>query len=100
MIVAKRECLFNPNSAEDVDHRASVEWDESEDVDDGRPDYSERKICNFKTSWLADCPSKLLDVCKTKEEIERMQFWELFSEDVYQDGNWDMDKCPAVKYKP
>merc|ERR1711915_221216 len=76
--------------------KADNEWEESEDFDDGRPDYSERKICNFKTSWLADCPSKLLDVCKTKDEIERMQFWELFSEDVY-DGNWDMDKCPAVK---
>ena len=77
--------------AEDVDKRALVEWDESENVDDGRPDYSERKFCNFETSWMADCPSKLLEVCKTKDEIERMQFWELFSENEFEEGNWDMD---------
>jgi len=51
---------------------------------------------NFETGWLATCPSKLLDVCKSKDEIERMQFWELFT-DKFEYENWDMDKCPAVK---
>jgi len=88
------ECRTAMESFHDCRQKALVEWEESED--DGRPDFSERKRCNFETGWLATCPSKLLDVCKSKDEIERMQFWELFT-DKFEYENWDMDKCPAVK---
>ena len=94
MIAVKSKCPISAHQVEDVDYRALVEWEESED--DGRPDFSERKRCNFERGWLATCPSKLLDVCKSKDEIERMQFWELFT-DKFEYENWDMDKCPAVK---
>ena len=76
-------------------YRSLVEWEVTED--DGRPDFEERKRCNFETAWLATCPDKLLGVCKTEEEVKRMQFWELVS-DKFKYDNWDSDKCPAVKY--
>ena len=63
--------------------------------DDGRKDFSERKQCNFETSWL-NCPRKLLGVCKTQAEIERIQFWELINDD-FEFENWQADKCPVVK---
>ena len=76
-------------------NRSLVEWEVTED--DGRPDFEERKRCNFETDWLATCPDKLLGVCKTEEEVKRMQFWELVS-DKFEYESWDTDKCPAVKY--
>ena len=52
--------------------------------------------CNFETEWLSTCPSGLLGVCKTEDEIKRMQIWELVS-DKFEYENWDTDKCPVVK---
>ena len=74
--------------------RALLELENSHD--DGRKDFSERKFCKYETAWLT-CPNKLLGVCKTQAEIERMQYWELIS-DEFEFENWQADKCPVVKY--
>jgi len=91
---ASAECQTAMESFHDCRQKSLVEWEVTED--DGRPDFEERKRCNFETAWLATCPDKLLGVCKTEEEIKRMQFWELVS-DKFEYENWDTDKCPAVK---
>ena len=70
-----------------------------EDLDhDGREDFSERKICKYETALLT-CPNKLLGVCKTQAEIERMKYWELINDDFddWAFENWQADKCPVVK---
>ena len=66
-----------------------------EATDDGEPDFAERMQCNVETAWL-DCPNKLLGVCKTQTEIERIQYWELINDD-FEFENWKRDNCPVVK---
>ena len=75
--------------------RALLEKEGAVYNDDGRKDFSERKQCNFETAWLT-CPKKLLGVCKTQAEIERVQYWQLINDD-FEFENWEADKCPAVK---
>jgi len=74
---------------------ALLEKEASDYNNDGRKDFSERKQCNFETAWLT-CPKKLLGVCKTQAEIERVQYWQLINDD-FEFENWEADKCPAVK---
>merc|ERR1719317_682726 len=75
---ASAECQTAMESFHDCRQKSLVEWEETED--DGRPDFEERKRCNFETAWLSTCPDKLLGVCKTEEEVKRMQWWELVSD--------------------
>ena len=78
------------------DCRQNLWQNEKKTEDDGRPDFEERKRCNFETSWPSTYPDKLLGACKTEEDLKRMQSWELVS-DKFEHKNWDTDKCPAVK---
>jgi len=88
------ECQILMEDFHDCRQKALLELENRED--DGRPDFSERVRCNFETEWLSTCPSGLLGVCKTEDEIKRMQIWELVS-DKFEYENWDTDKCPVVK---
>jgi len=94
---ATAECQTAMESFHDCRHKSLVEREEPED--DGKPDFKERMRCKVETDWLVTCPDKLLGVCKTEEEIQMMQFWEVVS-DKFEYSDWDsdmIDKCPAVK---
>jgi len=68
------------------------------DGHDGRPHWEARKMCNFETALLIDCPKHLLGPCHTEEQVSKMSFWELIDESDFLDiDEWDSDKCPAVK---
>ena len=75
-------------------NRALLESERAEN--DGRKDFVERKKCNFETAWL-NCPKKLLGICKTQAEIERVQYWELIN-DNFEFERWQGDKCTEVRY--
>jgi len=68
------------------------------DGEDGRPHWEARKMCNFETALLIDCPKHLLGPCHTEEQVSKMSFWEMINESDFLDiDEWDSDKCPAVK---
>jgi len=95
---ASAECQMAMESFHDCRHKSLVVREEGPE-DDGRPNLKERMRCKLETDWLVTCPDKLLGVCKTEEEIQMMQFWEVVS-DKFEYSDWDsdmIDKCPAVK---
>jgi len=91
--VESDECDEALQTFQDCRQRALTEFEEA--TDDGEPDFAERMQCNVETAWL-DCPNKLLGVCKTQTEIERIQYWELINDD-FEFENWKRDNCPVVK---
>ena len=65
---------------------------------DGRPNYKERKLCNFVTGTI-NCSHMLLGDCYTESDIARIGFYDLHDETFARDyPGWDTEKCPAVKY--
>ena len=65
---------------------------------DGRPNYKERKLCNFVTGTI-NCNHMLLGHCYTESDIARISFYDLHDEAFARDyPAWDTEKCPAVKY--
>merc|ERR1719318_927401 len=77
---------------------SSVYVNAMRDGHDGRPHWEARKMCNFETALLIDCPKHLLGPCHTEEQVSKMSFWELIDESDFLDiDEWDSDKCPAVK---
>jgi len=64
---------------------------------DGRPNYKERKLCNFVTGTI-NCNHMLLGHCYTESDIARISFYDLHDEAFARDyPAWDTEKCPAVK---
>ena len=66
---------------------------------DGRPDFQERKYCNYMTAAYENCTNIILD-CFPQEEIN---FWIDNDLSNYMDGieeiysNWDNQKCPPFR---
>ena len=81
-----------------ISRASSVYVNAMRDGHDGRPHWEARKMCNFETALLIDCPKQLLGPCHTEEQVSKMSFWELIDESDFLDiDEWDSDKCPAVK---
>ena len=66
---------------------------------DGRPDFQERKYCNYMTAAYENCTNIIRD-CFPQEEIN---FWIDNDLSNYMDGieeiysNWDNQKCPPFR---
>ena len=66
---------------------------------DGRPNFKERKLCNFVTGTI-NCSHMLLGHCYNERDIARIGFYDLHDEMFARDyPAWDSQKCPAVKYE-
>ena len=66
---------------------------------DGRPNFKERKLCNFVTGTI-NCSQMLLGHCYNERDIARIGFYDLHDEMFARDyPAWDSQKCPAVKYE-
>jgi len=64
---------------------------------DGRPNFKERKLCNFVTGTI-NCSQMLLGHCYNERDIARIGFYDLHDEMFARDyPAWDSQKCPAVK---
>jgi len=64
---------------------------------DGRPNFKERKLCNFVTDSMS-CVKLLQGQCFSEEDIARKGFYYMMDESFARDySGWDTDKCPAVK---
>ena len=65
----------------------------------GRPNFAERKYCNFFTDTMVECPKKLIGDCFSEGGLVKMSFVEAIDDSLpikdYED--WDSEKCPAIK---
>jgi len=67
--------------------------------DDGRPDYVERKTCNYVTAAIEDCSAFLYD-CYSVDHVEQLknnQLELILNKLNKQVKNWDSKKCPPFK---
>ena len=73
--------------------------EEAFEYDDGRPDFAERKYCNYMTTTYENCTNIIHD-CFPQEEIN---FWIDNDLSNYMDGieeiytNWNSQKCPPFR---
>merc|ERR1712228_206605 len=68
--------------------------------DDGRPDWTARKSCNYMTATVEKCGDKLVGECNTCEEVTTMkdeQLKEVLRNVKSSVKEWDTNKCPATK---
>merc|ERR1711915_827048 len=68
--------------------------------DDGRPDWTARKSCNYMTEAVEGCGDKLVGECNTCEEVTAMkdeQLKKVLRNVKSSVKEWDTNKCPATK---
>jgi len=69
--------------------------------EDGRPNYRERKVCNYLADAVEDCGNGLVeDECNTEEAVTEMKDNQISKvlESIGQTvENFDSCKCPPVK---
>merc|ERR1719357_2112951 len=68
--------------------------------DDGRPDWTARKSCNYMTEAVEGCGDKLVGECNTCDEVTGMkdeQLKEVLRNVKSSVKEWDTNKCPATK---
>jgi len=68
--------------------------------DKKKPDWMARKACNYLTASVETCLNKLVGVCHSQDEVNKIKDEQL--EDSLKHvkatiPNWDSDKCPAMK---
>ena len=68
---------------------------------DGKPDFYERKFCNWMTFYYENCTTILRGSCFPEEEVNFLidvdLDTQLSSMEFYGYINWDSQKCPPFR---
>ena len=80
---------------------AYEEYDIATEYEDGKPDFWERKFCNWMTAKYENCTAILRGNCFPDEEVN---FWididldiQLTDMELNDFTNWDSQMCPPFR---
>ena len=80
---------------------AYEEYNKESEYEDGKPDFYERKFCNWMTDNYENCTAILIGNCFPEKEVNFLIDIDLDVElsemDFYGYTNWDSQKCPPFR---